>query len=104
MDILLLKRGSVATIGEMLVHIIVKYFLLQEHAVYIIKKRCTFQQFTWYLKGKDCYGNTETNKKELRTDESQRYMQDKESNVFQIELALNYSKHFKKSFLNCFIL
>lgn len=28
MDILLLKRGTVATIDEMLVHIIVKYFLL----------------------------------------------------------------------------
>lgn len=30
-------------------------------------------------------------------------MQDKESNLFQIELALNYSKHFNEAFLNCFI-
>lgn len=67
MDVLLLKRGNVATIDEMLVHR-VKYFLLQEHAVYVIKKRCTFQQFTWYLKDRNCYGNTETNKKELQTD------------------------------------
>lgn len=104
MDILLLKSGTVATIEEMLVHIIVKYFHLQKHAVYIIQKRCTFQQFTWYLKGKNCYGNTETNKKELQMDESQYYMQDKKSNLFQIELALNYSKHFNEAFLNCFVL
>lgn len=68
---------------KMVVPIITKYLPLWEHAVYIIKIRCASQQFTWYLKGKCYHDNTETNKKELQTDESQHYMQDKESNVFQ---------------------